>query len=82
MTIMNREEIIEKLTSIFRSVFKDETILLEEELTADDIETWDSLTHMSMITEVEKQFGIKFKLRELNKLKKVGDLINIIESRV
>lgn len=79
---MERIEIVEKLTSIFRSVFKNDDIVLSDELTADDIETWDSLTHMTMITEVEVQFGIKFKLRELNKLKKVGDLINIVESRV
>lgn len=51
-------------------------------MTADDVENWDSLTHMLMITKVEEQFGVKFKLKELNKMKQVGDLISLIESKV
>lgn len=78
---MDREELIEKLTAIFRSVFANNTIVLNDEMTADDVETWDSLTHVAMIAEVEKQFCIKFKLRDLSKLKTVGDLIGIIESK-
>ena len=51
-------------------------------MTSNDVDNWDSLTHMLMITKVEEVFGIKFKLKELNKLKMVGDLINTVESKL
>lgn len=79
---MKREEIIEKLTTIFHEVFNDNSIVLTNEMTASDVENWDSLTHMLMITKVEEELGIKFKLKELNRLKKVGDLINIVETKL
>ena len=79
---MKRTEIIEKLTAVFHEVFNDNNIVLSDEMTAKDVENWDSLTHMLMITKVEETFGIKFKLKELNKLKMVGDLISIIETKL
>ena len=79
---MERNEIIEKITEIFREVFGDKNIVVNDEMTANDVENWDSLTHMLMITKVEEELGIKFKLKELNRLKKVGDLISIVESKL
>lgn len=79
---MERTAIIEKLTAVFHEVFNDNSIVLSDEMTAKDVENWDSLTHMLMITKVEEVFGIKFKLKELNKLKMVGDLINTIETKL
>lgn len=79
---MQRQEIIEKITEIFREVFGDNNIVITDEMTAADVENWDSLTHMQMITMVEDKLGIKFKLKELNRLKKVGDLISIVESKL
>lgn len=79
---MDKNEIISKLTEIFHEIFSDNTIVLRDDMTAKDVENWDSLTHMLMITKVEESFGIKFKLKELNKLKMVGDLISIIESKL
>lgn len=79
---MNRNEIEEKLTSVFHEVFNDNNIILRDDMTASDVDNWDSLTHMLMITKVEETFGIKFKLKELNKLKMVGDLINTVESKL
>lgn len=79
---MDRIAIIEKLTAIFHEIFNDNTIVLRDDMTAADVENWDSLTHMLMITKAEEVFGIKFKLRELNKLKMVGDLISTIEKKL
>ena len=79
---MERTEIVGKLTAIFHEIFNDNSIVLRDDMTASDVENWDSLTHMLMITKVEEVFGIKFKLKELNKLKMVGDLIGIIESKI
>ena len=56
--------------------------VLNNEITAGDIGSWDSLSHMLMITEVENVFSIKFKLREINKLKNVGTLIELIEAKL
>lgn len=78
---MNKIEITEKLTAIFREVFNDNAIILRDEMTANDVENWDSLTHMVMISKVEEEFGVKFRLKELNKLKQVGDIISILEEK-
>lgn len=75
---MERNEIIEKITEIFREVFGDKNIVINDEMTAADVENWDSLTHMLMITKVEEVFDIKFKLKELNKLKQVGDIVSLL----
>ena len=79
---MKKKEIIEKLTEIFRMTFNDPELVLNEEMNAGDVETWDSLTHMLMVSEVESQFGIRFKLKELNQLKTVGDIVNTLEEKL
>lgn len=79
---MQKPEITIKLTSIFQTVFNDNTIELSDELTANDIEKWDSLNHMLLISEIEEAFGIKFRLKDLNKMRNVGDMIGIIESKL
>ncbi len=73
---------IAKLTPIFREVFSDNSIELRDDMTAADVENWDSLTHMLMITKVEEVFGVKFKLKELNKLKQVGDIVALVEEKI
>lgn len=75
---MEKQVIIEKITKIFREVFSDNNIVINDEMTANDVENWDSLTHMLMITKVEEEFGVKFKLKELNKLKQVGDIVSLL----
>jgi acyl carrier protein len=78
---MERETIIQRLTDIFRNIFNDESLIITNELTANDVERWDSLSHMLMIAEVETQFSIRFKLKELNKMRNVGDMIDFIIAR-
>lgn len=80
--MMERTEIVERLTGIFRNVFTDNGLVITDEMTSNDVEKWDSLTHMLMITEVETAFGIKFKLKDLNKMKNVGNLIEIIQTKL
>lgn len=79
---MEQSVIIEKLTTIFRTVFNDDTIVVQGDLTANDVAAWDSLTHMLMIAEVENEFSIKFKLKELGKLEDVKSLIELIQVKV
>lgn len=79
---MEKEELIIKLTEIFRSVFNNDELEIYEEITANDIDNWDSLTHMLLISEIEKVFSIKFRLKELNKMRNVGDLVGMITSKL
>ena len=79
---MERSELIEKLSNIFRSTFSDDELIISDELNADDVDNWNSLTHMILISDVEKEFNVKFKLKELNKMKNVGALIELIQSKL
>ena len=79
---MERSAIVTKLTEVFWKVFNNQTIVLSNELTANDVENWDSLTHMLLITEIENTFQVKFKLKELNKMRNVGDMIELINQKV
>lgn len=75
-------DINEKLTLIFRSIFQEPTLEITPETTANEVDAWDSLSHLNMIAAVEKEFGVKFKLKDLVKLKNVGDLLLIIQTKL
>ena len=79
---MSREEVYEKLNEVFRDVFDDEDIVVTDATTSDDIEDWDSLEHITLIVAIEKAFGVKFNMGEANKFKNVGDMVNVIMSRI
>lgn len=78
---MQRFEIVEKLQSILTAVLKLDDIIIADDMSAADVDGWDSLTHMVIITEIEKRFSVRFKLRELNKLTNMGNLITLIASK-
>lgn len=69
------------LTGIFRQVFDDDTIVLTTATTANDIEEWDSLSHINLVVAVEIHFKIKFALGELQTLKNVGDMVAMVEKK-
>ncbi len=78
---MDKEKIKERLTKIFRDVFDDETITITEKTTADDIDAWDSLEHITLISAVEKAFKMRFTMKEVSGMKNVGEMINILAER-
>jgi acyl carrier protein len=78
---MTKEDITERLKSVFAQVFQEKDLTITREMTAADIEEWDSLRHIQLITEVETAFGTKFKLREVLSMKNVGDLIDLIHTK-
>jgi acyl carrier protein len=78
---MERAEVYQKLTEIFRDVFGDDSIELRPDLTADDVDEWDSLSHIRLVLKVEKVFDVKFSASEIGKLKNVGDLVDLIISK-
>ena len=68
---MSEQEIYERLNEVFRNVFDDDDIEVEAGTTADDIEDWDSLEHINLISAVEDEFGIRFKMGEVSSMKNV-----------
>lgn len=79
---MKREEILSEVQDVFRNVLKNESILLQDEMVANDVPGWDSLTHVQLISEIENHFGIKFSLREMLSWKTVGKMIDCVEKKV
>lgn len=74
--------IMEPLTDIFREVFDDDDITLSPELTADDVDGWDSLSHVNLIVTIETRFNIKFTQKELLTFKNVGGMMASIQSKL
>lgn len=70
------------LEPVFREVFDDKTISLNRATTANDLDDWDSLTHMNLVIALELRFKIKFALGELQLLKNVGDMLDIINKKL
>ena len=79
---MEKKEIIKIIREILVSILEHENFEMIDELEAKDVDGWDSLSHMHIITEIEKQFGIQFKLKELNKLNNLGSLLQLIRLKI
>jgi len=78
---MDKPQIYARLKEVFDEVFDDDLITLAPELSARDVEGWDSLTHIRLMLTIEKAFKIKFSTSEVGKLQNVGELVALIEAR-
>ena len=76
---MDKNEIFEAVQQIFRDNFDDEELVITRETCADDVEDWDSLEQINLLTAMEKKFGLKFNLSDVRNLENVGDLLDLIE---
>lgn len=79
---MVKEEILKKLQEIFMDVFADEQISLNENTNANDIEGWDSLTHITILEAVQDEYGVAFDLDEIIEMQNVGDMIDAISRKI
>ena len=75
-------DILKELQPIFQDVFDDEDLVVTNESNAERIDDWDSLSHIRLVVAIEKQFGIKFAFGELQELKNVGEMIEVIEKKL
>ena len=75
------DSIYERLNTVFRDFFDDEDIELDEDTTADDIDEWDSLSHITLMSAVEDEFGLRFTMGEVSGMKNVGEMAEIIKKR-
>lgn len=78
---MDAREIFTRLNRVFQDVFDDDSIRVTPNTTADDIEDWDSLEHITLISAVEREFRMKFKMGEISSMKNVGEMASIIADR-
>lgn len=78
---MQEQEVMAKLQDVFDSVFL-QKIQVRRDLSANDVEEWDSLTHVSLILAVEQAFGVRFRVGEVESAKNVGDLADLILKRL
>lgn len=72
----------DRLQEVFREVFDDDAITLRPEMTAQDVDGWDSLMHVTLIVHVEQEFGVRFTSREVAGLQCIGDLVSTIDARL
>ena len=79
---MNRTEILEKLNEVFHDVFDNNDIVVTEQTNANDIEEWDSLIHITLISAVEDEFVVSFDMKTVVSMKNVGDMIDAIEEQI
>ena len=75
---MNQKE---RLQEIFRDIFDDETLIITEEMSANDIEDWDSLAQINLIIAIEKEFKVKFRLEEVSNLKNIGEMLELLSKK-
>jgi len=75
---VTRKEIFNGVQHIFRDIFDDDNLIIEDSTSAEDIEDWDSLNHINLVSAIEKEFGIRFALGELESLKDVGAMIDLM----
>ena len=78
---MDTRDIYKRLDRVFQDVFDDDSIHVSQNTTADDIEDCDSLEHITLISAVEREFRMKFKMGEISSMKNVGEMVSIIQSR-
>lgn len=79
---MTEADVFKELTAVFHDVFDDDSIVLSPEMTANDIDGWDSQTHVMLTVAAEQRFGIKFKTAELESLRNVGHFAQVISTKL
>lgn len=79
---MNSGEVYDELSVIMRKVFKDEALVAQPAMTANDVTGWDSLAHIRLVLEVERSFRVKFATAEIGKFGNVGELASMIEQKL
>ena len=79
---MTREEVFNGVQDIFRDIFDEDDMVIEDKTSSDDIEDWDSLNHINLVSAIEKEFKIKFALGELMTLKDVGAMVDLMMEKL
>jgi len=78
---MEKAQLYSKLTAIFREVFDEDELNVTPQTTADDVDGWDSLSHIRLVLAISKAFGVKFSASEIGNLNNVGEFASLIEKK-
>jgi len=79
---METAQIYARLTQVFHDVFQDDSLVLAPDVTADDVEDWDSMSHIRLVISVERAFAVKFSAADIGMLRNVGDLVDLIRAKL
>ena len=79
---MERESLLSSIREIITGILEDEGVVIEENTAPEDIDGWDSVTHIQLVSELEKQYGIKLTLKEVMSWESIGELIDVILSKL
>jgi len=79
---MEPDEILARVTTLMKKVFENENLIITMATTNKDVEEWDSLNYTAIISEIEKSFSIKFRMREFLEFKNVGDIVKTISTKI
>ena len=72
---------IQKLTGVFRTVFENDDLVLNPEMSAQDVENWDSFNHINLVIDIEGAFGVTFTTEEIGSMNNIGDLVAVLQSK-
>ena len=72
---------IQKLTEVFRTVFEDDDLVLTPELSAKDVENWDSFNHINLVIDIESTFEVNFTTEEIGSMNNIGDLVTVLQAK-
>ena len=75
---MTRTDVIGRLQNVFREFFGDDSLVLEEVTTAEDVADWDSLANVELMVEIEEHFGVRFRTGQVAELANIGQLVDVI----
>ena len=78
---MNDDVLLGRLNEVFRSVFDDPDLTVSLATTAKNVPGWDSIVHITLVIEIEREFNVKFRMAEIEKLRNVGDLVAILTAK-
>jgi acyl carrier protein len=79
---VTNETVFQRLQPIFQDIFDDQSLVIGPSTNGADIEDWDSLSNINLVSAIEKDFGIRFALGELQQLKNVGEMVELIRQKV
>jgi len=79
---MDLDSTYSKLTAIMRDVFEDDDLQPRPDMTANDVDGWDSLSHLRLVMSIQKAFRVKFSAADIGGMKNVGDLVTLIQSKL
>lgn len=79
---MENSKLLPRVEEIFKDLFDEPSLTLTRETTADDVEAWDSLSHVNLVSQIESEFDVRFALGEIQSLTNVGDMLDLLQEKL